>query len=74
MATNANAPAGSPQVPNLLTGYAVRPPWEVAGADYAVGINLGTTFKNSTTMIPGVSVNTTNHVVKANRNNVVLDR
>jgi hypothetical protein len=57
MATNdgsANAPAGSPQVPNLLTGYAIRPPWEVAGADYAVGIDPGITFKNTTTGYPGI--------------------
>ena len=33
---SANAPAGTPQLPNLLNGYAVRPPWEVAGVDYAV--------------------------------------
>ena len=36
------APAGTPQFPNLLTVYAVRPPWRVAGVHYAVGIPTGT--------------------------------
>lgn len=33
-------------MPNLLNGLAVRPPWEVAGVDYAVGVTPGTVLKN----------------------------
>ena len=40
-----NAPAGSPQVPNLINGYAARA-MAGAGVDYAVGIPSGTTLKN----------------------------
>ena len=35
----ANAPTGAPQFPMLLSNYAVRPPWQIAGVDYAVGPN-----------------------------------
>src|SRR5262249_7565368 len=39
---SANAPTGTPQLPNLFAGEAVRPPWMVAGVDYAVGVPAGT--------------------------------
>jgi hypothetical protein len=42
----ANAPAGTPQYPTLLGGYAVRPPWRVAGVDFHVGIDANTTLKD----------------------------
>ena len=32
---------GTPQLPNLLNGYAARPAWKVAGVDYAVGVPTG---------------------------------
>jgi len=35
-------PPGSGQYPNLLSGYPVRPSWQVAGVDYAVGVPSGT--------------------------------
>jgi hypothetical protein len=41
----ANAPAGAPQVPMLLSGYLVRP-WNVAGVDYGVGILRGMVLKD----------------------------
>lgn len=45
-----NAPAGTPNFPNLLDEYgANRPPWQVAGVDYLVGITPGTTLKNPAT-------------------------
>ena len=54
---SANAPAGAPQFPNLLNGYAVRPPWMVAGVDYAAGVPAGTTLTDWWNInIPGVSV------------------
>ncbi len=71
---SANAPAGTPQLPNLLNGYAVRPPWEVAGVDYAVGVPSGTVLKNpSTISMPGVSVNTSTHTIGITGNNVTLN-
>jgi hypothetical protein len=42
---SANAPDGPPQHPNLLDSYATRPPWKVAGVDYAVGVTPGTVVK-----------------------------
>ena len=50
-----NAPTGSPQYPNLLDGYATRPPWYVAGVDYAVGPDSTTVFKDPN--IDGVPAN-----------------
>ena len=79
MATNYNdgstgAPAGTPVLPNLLAGYAKRPPWEVAGVDYAVGVAAGTTLLNPTTIsMTGVSVNTSSHVIAITGNNVTLN-
>ena len=71
---SANAPAGTPQMTNLLNGYAVRPSWEVAGVDYAVGIPSGTTLKDpSSISMAGVSVNTSSHVVTVTGNNVTLN-
>ena len=71
---SASAAVGTPQLPNLLNGYAVRPPWQVAGVDYAVGINAGTVLKNPLTMnMAGVSVDTANKVVYVTGNNAVLD-
>lgn len=69
-----NAPAGSAQHPNLLSGEAVRPAWFVAGVDYAVGIPSGTILKDpSTISTPGVSVDTRTHVITVTGNNVTLD-
>src|SRR5208283_804125 len=43
------AAAGSPQLPTILEGYATRPPWNVAGVDYPVGVPAGTSLKDPTT-------------------------
>ncbi len=56
---SANAPAGTPQYPHLLDvnspstqtygeNYVTRPAWNVAGADYAVGVPAGVTLKDPT--------------------------
>jgi hypothetical protein len=67
------APAGTPQLPTILGGYTVRPPWEVAGVDYAVGIPAGTTLLNPATIsMAGVSVNTATDTVTVTGNNVTL--
>ncbi len=70
---SAGAPAGSPLLPSLLAGYAARPPWMVAGVDYAVGVPAGTTLLNPATIaMPGVTVNTTSHIVTVTASNVTL--
>src|SRR5262249_38094657 len=54
---SANAPAGTPQLPNLFTGYTVRPPWMVAGVDYAVGVPQGTVLTDWQKLTgPGISI------------------
>src|SRR5262249_6652891 len=55
---SANAPAGQAQLPNLLTGFAARPPWMVAGVDYAVGPAAGTVFKipTASNLPPGATL------------------
>ena len=42
------AAAGSPQLPTILQGYATRPPWNVAGVDYPVGVPAGISLKDPT--------------------------
>src|SRR5262249_43812194 len=44
------APSGTPQLPSILSGYAVRAPWQVAGVDYAVGVPVGTTLRDPATI------------------------
>jgi hypothetical protein len=47
----------TPQFPNLLNSYPVRPPWKVAGVDYAVGVSAGTILQDWETLsVPGVTV------------------
>jgi hypothetical protein len=71
---SANAPTGTPQMPNLLSGYAVRPSWNVAGVDYAVGIQSGITLQDPLTgaLPAGVTRDATNHIFTISGNNVVL--
>ena len=76
---SANASPGSPQAANLLNGYAARPPWMVAGVDYAVGVPSGEALKSPLTLttatgaINGVSLDTVNHLVRVDGSNVTLD-
>lgn len=55
----ANAPAGTPQYPNLLTSYGShRPPWNVPGVDYYVGAPTGITLTDWRTLSnPAYKVN-----------------
>jgi hypothetical protein len=70
---SANAPVGSPQLPDLLSGEAVRPSWQVAGVDYAVGNPSNLTLKDpSTISMAGVSVDTAHHMITVTGNNVTL--
>jgi hypothetical protein len=73
-----NAPAGPAQYPSLLGAENVRPPWRVAGVDYAVGYPTGQTLKDPTTdpalaANPNVTIDTTNRVIQVNGSNVTLD-
>lgn len=51
------APAATIQYPSLLVGYAARPPWYVAGVDYAVGYPTGTALTDWRTITPTGSIN-----------------
>lgn len=44
----ANSSLGNPGFPTLLKSYAARPPWNVAGVDYAVGLPALLTLKDPT--------------------------
>jgi hypothetical protein len=69
------------QHPALLAGYAKRPPWKVAGVDYAVGVPPGTALTDWQSLSgPGISVDTSSaypygapHVRVDNTSNVVID-
>jgi len=53
-----NAPSGTVQHPTLLSGYAMRPPWKVAGVDYYVGVPSTTTLTDWQNLSgPGITVN-----------------
>lgn len=53
--------AGTPALPNVLNGYKARPPWNVAGSDFAVGIPSGIILKDprSATLPAGCSLTRT---------------
>ena len=70
------APTGTPQLPNILSGYATRPAWQVAGVDYAVGVPSSTVLKDPTAggILPaGATYNASNHTVTVTGNGVTLD-
>ncbi len=72
----ANAPAGAPALPSLLSGFAVRPPWQVANVDYHVGVPTGTVLKDPTVsdnLPAGATYNATSHAVIVTGSNVVLN-
>ena len=71
---SANAAAGPPEYASLLNGMAVRPPWMVAGVDYAVGTPAGQTLTDwEKISIPGVTVDIANRQVIVTSNNVNLN-
>ncbi len=70
----AQAPAGIPLLPNLLTAYKARPPWNAPGVDYAVGFPAGTLFKDPETIaMAGVLVDPARHLVTITENDVTLN-
>jgi hypothetical protein len=71
---SAAAPAGRPMLPNMLVHYAARPPWKVAGVDYAVGVPAGTRLLDPAAIaIAGVSVNPASHTIVVAGSNVTLN-
>lgn len=67
------APAGTANLPTLLSSYTTRPPWNVAGVDYLTGPPTGTTFADPATIsMTGVTVNTGAHTVTITGNNITL--
>lgn len=72
---SSGAPTGSAQLPALLNGYAVRPPWMVAGVDYAVGCptNLSLVAPTVGNIPAGSHIDTTfGNVLVVTGNNVVV--
>ena len=54
---SANAEPGTPQMTRLLDGYRTRPPWKVAGVDYAVGVAAGKRLTDWRKLdLPGVRI------------------
>ncbi|MBR0907024.1 right-handed parallel beta-helix repeat-containing protein [Bradyrhizobium liaoningense] len=70
---SANAPTGTPNFPNLFSGYVTRPPWQVAGVDYRVGINTGVVLKTPTTANIPAGCTLSNGRLAVDAANVVLD-
>lgn len=67
------APTGTIQFPTILSSYTTRPPFNVAGVDYYVGVPTGTTLSDpSTISISGVTVNSGAHTVAVTGNNITL--
>ena len=69
------APSGTIQFPSLLSSYVKRPPWNVAGVDYYVGVPAGTTLQDAQTIsMAGVTVTNSPHKqVKITGNNITLN-
>jgi Bacterial Ig-like domain len=64
--------ADAPEFPNLLQGYAVRPPWQVAGVDYYVGAPSGPLLDPTLISRAGVSVDTSSRTIFISGNNITL--
>ena len=70
-----SAAGGTPQLPSLLSGYAARPGWQVAGVDYAVGVPSGAALLDPTVaanLPAGASIDAVNHMIDVHGNNVTL--
>ena len=77
---SASAPSGTAPRPSLMDGYSLRPPWKVAGVDYAVGFPSGQSLKDPTTdsaitSNPSITVDVrgANRTIEVNGNNVTFD-
>jgi hypothetical protein len=71
---SADAPRGTPQLPLLLSHYAARPPWAVAGVNYHVGHPSDRVLKSPATIsMAGVSVDVAKQLIRVTGDNVTLD-
>ena len=68
-----NAPTGAAQYPTLFSGYAARPPWQVAGVDYRVGVNTGVTLKDPSVASLPTGVSRAGTTFTVNNSDVTLD-
>jgi hypothetical protein len=59
----------------MLNGYAARPPWNVAGVDYGIGIPTGTTLQDPTAggLPSGTTLNASAHTITVTGANVTLN-
>jgi hypothetical protein len=72
----AGAPAGTAQLPDLLSGDAVHPAWAVAGVNYAVGAPTGLALLDPTVaanLPAGASIDAADHLILVHGNNVTLN-
>lgn len=67
------AASGAAQLGDVLAGYAVRPSWQVAGVDYAVGPTSTTLKDPSTISMAGVSVDNNSRTITVTGDNITLD-
>jgi hypothetical protein len=69
------AKTGTIQFSTLLNGYAARPPWNVAGVEYPVGIPSGTTLQSAATAtVPaGCSRNSGTHQITCTSGSPTFD-
>ena len=71
---HADAPAGTPQLGLLLRHYVAKPPWQVAGIDYAVGVPSGIPLKDPLTItMPGTAIDAKYHLIRVSGDSVTLD-
>lgn len=69
-----SSPAGTPQYPSMLSSYAIRPPWNVAGVEYHVGVPAGkvlTDWRNISN--PRLTVNSNGNIQCSSAGAVTLD-
>jgi len=62
-------------LPNLLSNYSVRPPWQVAGVDYHVGLPQGMALNDPTVaanLPAGVTLSPGSHLLIVHANNVTI--
>ena len=62
-----------PPLPDILRHYKARPPWPVAGVDYATGADPASILRNPADLdSPGITVDPARHVVTIQGSNLLL--
>ena len=70
---SASASSGTPELPNLFSGYSVRPPWEVAGVDYHVGVPSNQTLLQPTAANLPAGTTLDGQLILVTANNVTIN-